>query len=511
MIGLGLIALLAAAPVAGAVPGDLDPSFGSGGKQRTDFTGADDQANALAVQPDGKIVAAGESDPHDAGVSAFALARYNPDGSLDSTFSDDGRQTTSLGDGARISDIASQVDGRIVAVGEAAGAFALARYNPDGSLDTSFSEDGKQTTGFGLTSFGIGHAVAIQPDGKIIVAGYSSQQTPESDHSDFTLVRYHPDGSLDTSFSSDGIQTTDFANRGDKANAIKVLPGGSIVAGGTAGDGNATFALARYTPGGELDSAFSEDGKTANGFGGFFAVGEAMAVQADGGVVVAGYFDGFGSMQIDFALARYNPDGWLDSSFGVGGLQTTDLAGEDDGSYALAVQPDGKLIAAGWSKQFSSDDFALARYEGGGPAVVDPPDNPTPPTNPIPLPQAPKSPKPRPAEAQLTNVRLSKKTITNRQRATISFRLSAPAKVSVKILKNKAGVRKGKRCVKPGKTSDGKRCDLQVVSLSRSLGAGAHAIRLPKLTVGRYLMVARAGSGQATRHLVVLPIAQANS
>jgi uncharacterized delta-60 repeat protein len=229
--------------------GSLDPTFGFGGQQVTDFVGGPDEARGVAIQADGKIVAAGVAIcdpcvlpvipvPHD-----FALVRYDSDGSLDNTFDGDGRVTTDFeGNQDEALGVALQQDGKIVAAGSAtqssgARLFALARYATNGSLDTAFDGDGKVTTQFSEDDGA--RAVAIQRDGKIVAAGFTF---PFSGQSDFALARYNTNGSLDTIFGGDGTVTTDFGTF-DHANAVALQGEGRSVAAGVA-DGD--FALARY-------------------------------------------------------------------------------------------------------------------------------------------------------------------------------------------------------------------------------------------------------------------------
>jgi uncharacterized delta-60 repeat protein len=339
--------------------GTLDTDFSSNGKLITDFGGSDDYAYAVAIQPmDDKIVVAGYSNYN--GSYDFALARYNPDGSMDTTFNYDGMLTTDFGGSDGAYALALQPDGQIVVAGDSnAGSssynFAVARYNANGSLDTSFDRDGKRTTDFGGTDEA--YALAIQPgdngDMKIVAGGYSG--------SDFALARYNPDGSLDTSFSSDGKLTTDLGGT-DKAYALAIQPDDNkIVASGYSGT---DFALARYNTDGTLDSDFSGDGKVTTDFGGT-DVANALVIQPDANnanKIVAGGYSGS-----DFALARYNLDGSLDTNFSGDGKVTTDFGG-DDGIDALAIQPDdNKIVAAGYSNYSGSYDFALARYLGENP------------------------------------------------------------------------------------------------------------------------------------------------
>jgi uncharacterized delta-60 repeat protein len=384
--------LLALSGLAQAAPGDLDRSFGLDGKLTTDFAGGDDLGRAVAVQVDGKIVVAGSSRHGAGGGEDFALLRYNADGTLDGSFSGDGRLTTDFAGGNDSAEtVAVQADGKIVVAGAseqgvATGRdFALARYNADGTLDGSFSGDGKQTTDFvgsaipdfaGANDFG--QAVAIQADGKIVVAGYVSQANAPSFefYYDFALARYNADGSLDGSFSGDGRETTAFIGGADDVGvAVALQADGKIVVGGwlrAPADSpfGSDFALARYDAAGRLDSSFSDDGKETTAFASDSSESiSGLSVQADGKIVVGGWLTSpvdspFGS---DFALARYDADGALDSSFSDDGKLTTDFAGEDDLGRAMAVQVDGKIVVVGFSSHGAAGvDFALARYDGDG-------------------------------------------------------------------------------------------------------------------------------------------------
>ncbi|MGQ0592895.1 MAG: hypothetical protein ACT4QB_09650 [Gammaproteobacteria bacterium] len=316
--------------------GSLDNSFGNGGVVLTDF-GAPSRAQALVLQPGAKLVAAGSTgNTHD-----FALARYNTDGSLDPSFGNAGLVVTDLGGGSEDAGafaLVVQPDGKLVAAGASNDHFALARYHPDGSLDSGFGIGGVVLTDFGASS-GV-EALVLQPDAKLVAAGRISFVGA----GDFALARYHADGTLDSSFDGDGRVLTDF---GGPARALLLQPDGKLVA---AGGSFTDFALVRYNPNGSLDTGFGDAGLVLTDFG---ASGEAFALggQPDGKLVAAG--GSFGN----FALARYHPDGGRDTSFGDRGLVRTDLGGS---AQALVLQPDGKLVAAGSSGQ----SFALARYFG---------------------------------------------------------------------------------------------------------------------------------------------------
>jgi uncharacterized delta-60 repeat protein len=277
--------------------GSLDTSFSGDGKQTTIFGSFGvGGANGVALQSDGKIVAVGDCNFAGHDTSQIAIARYNPNGSLDRNFAGIGFQVTSVGIFAYARGVAIQADGKIVAVGAGDsedGGFLVARYNLDGELDTSFSGDGLQ-----MTNFGVADGVAIQADGKIVAVGGAGPFGPGQD---FGLARYNPDGTLDTSFSGDGLQTTDFLfGAGDEANDVALQANGRIVAVGVAG-GGATgndFGLARYNTNGSLDTSFSADGRKRTSFGGSDSA-SGVALQGDGRIVAVGAGNG------EFALARY--------------------------------------------------------------------------------------------------------------------------------------------------------------------------------------------------------------
>jgi uncharacterized delta-60 repeat protein len=392
-------AFLLAAPSAGAAAGDLDTTFGTGGLVTTDFGGRGDFALAAAVQPDGKLVLAGNSSQ--AGVFAvdFALARYNADGTLDSTFGSGGTVLSEFG--AQLDaafDVTLQPDGKIVAVGISAFNFAVARYTQTGALDPSFGAGGLVTTDFGASdqasaatvdglsrivvagftgddfalarylpdgspdlTFGTGGTirtdfgsfdnafdVAVAPDGKILVAGRSGN--------DFAVARYNTDGALDTTFGTGGKTTTDFGGA-DQAFAIALDSGGRAV---VAGQGSGQFGVARYNADGSLDATFGSGGKTTTTFfDEASAVSFGIVIQPDGNIAAGGGTGG-GTITSRFAVARYLPDGSLDSSFGTDGKVTTTFDSPRSSANDLVLQPDGKLVAVGGT----ATDFALARYLG---------------------------------------------------------------------------------------------------------------------------------------------------
>lgn len=356
---------------ANASPGELDTSFGNNGIVTTLFSNYSDDAYAMTLQPDGKILLAGSSYASNINNDDFTLVRYNTDGTLDSNFGSSGKVTTNLTYRDSATTILLQPDGKILLAGEAydnntlESDIALVRYNANGSLDTSFGVNGKVITD--LTDlFDLAKAVVIQPDGKIVLVGTSSYDVNRE--FDFTVVRYNINGSLDASFGSNGIVNTDFTGDDDSAFAVAILPNGKILVGGVDAFGyigNNEFALVRYNSNGTLDTSFGNNGKVSTNLGNYEDVGFALVVQTDGKILLSGFSNN--GNNFDFALLRYNSNGSLDTSFGGGdGIVTTDIGGNDDKAYTLAVQTNGKILLGGYSNNGSKDNFAIVCYNDNG-------------------------------------------------------------------------------------------------------------------------------------------------
>lgn len=369
VVTLSLVAsLITISPPAHAA-GELDTTFDGDGKVITSFGGSFDHARAMVIQPDGKVVVAGLTEP---GWPAahFALARFNPDGSLDPAFDGDGKLTTSFLIHSVADGMALQDDGKILVTGyttpspgSANGDFALARYNSDGSLDASFDGDGKL-----MTDFAGGHdlpkAVSVQDDGRIVVAGQTGTFPDCNCSVNFALARYNTDGSLDATFDGDGKTTTDLGTSGDIAEAMTLQPDGKIIAAGHTS--TAEFALARYNTDGSLDVSFDGDGMLTTDFaGGTFDQALAVALQSDGKIVAAGNSTQGGGGG-NYALARYNPDGSLDGTFDGDGKVATDFTGDNEGATSLAIQSNGKIVAVGSTPAAGGRDFRIARYNSDG-------------------------------------------------------------------------------------------------------------------------------------------------
>lgn len=456
--------------------GAIDGSFGSGGYRTTDFSGQSDKASGVVVQPDGMVVVAGTSTV--GGDTDFSVARFTTGGSLDPGFSGDGKIVIAFGGDDDCHDVALQEDGKIVVVGDGSDSFpeydkdvCIARLNPNGTLDNSFGGTGKTTPGLG--GYDGGGAVAIQSDGKIVVVGFTDPTDPNG-----KLARFNPDGTPDTSLDGDGIVSIpnsevlgdiviqpdggmlvlgeanfrrwlavyrrlpngaadptfdgdgseffDFGsdtfgrhlallpdNRilahgatGTSTEMVRLWPDGSLDLGGrqmvafdetgipqgsgfppgslervngmaiqsdgkivVAGavvhpvSGESDFALARFTPDGELDTSFGTLGHVSFSFHND-DVATAVAIQPDGKIVVAGYEgSGFG---INFLLARFWPSGTLDNTFGFGGFNVIDFAGWDDYAHAVAIAPDGKVVLAGAAFDGTHYVFGVVRFTSEG-------------------------------------------------------------------------------------------------------------------------------------------------
>ncbi len=308
-ISLAVIACLVAVTGALAAVGALDPSFDFDGIVVNDIGGSDDEVRGIALMPDGRVVAAGHTDKW--GGTDFAVARYNTNGSLDATFDGDGIVITDIRGQSNFGmGVVFQTDNKIVVGGTSGYDFALARYNVNGSLDASFDGDGIVVTDFGGTDFP--YAIAIQPDGRIIMAGMSDNLGENN----YALVRYNTDGSLDASFDVDGKVITDIWDQ-DCAYALTIQADGKIVAAGysTSGGSVMDISLARYNTDGSLDNTFDGDGKVATDIRVESNAAGAVHQQVDGRLVAVGYTDAS-----DFALVRYNTNGSLDATFDGDGI-----------------------------------------------------------------------------------------------------------------------------------------------------------------------------------------------
>jgi uncharacterized delta-60 repeat protein len=354
-------------------------------------TADSDEALGSAVQSDGKIILVGyaqttTSDAEDANNFDFAVTRLNADGSLDTTFGTNGKKTISfdLGGNDRNQDVATcvkiQPDGKIVIGGYAQRStgnfdYAIVRLNTDGSLDTTFSNDGKATVAFDFGGSGNDRATSmvIQPDGKIILAGFS--QSSGAGNNFMSIARLTTDGELDESFTGDGRKFIYFNAGDDRAAGVALQSDGKIVIVGS-GTGKGTgsdMAIARLKTNGSLDYSFSGDGKKMVGFdlgGTMQDKATSVAIQSDGSILLGGSAEQK-TGDLDFAVARLKSNGSMDKSFGSGGRKTVSYnlgGGNNDQISAMALQSDGKIVVGGFTQiSLTGDyDFALARLNVDG-------------------------------------------------------------------------------------------------------------------------------------------------
>ena len=393
------------------VPGSLDTSFGSGGSTITAVGSSPSIVESITMQPDGKIVALGRCLV--GGIDNFCLARYQGNGTLDASFGTAGTVSTLIGTFSRGASVALQSDGKIVAAGACAGNgvshFCVARYLASGLLDAGFGTAGTLSTPMD-TFVARGQSVALQPNGKIVVAGTCGTLGATS----FCLVRFDANGALDSGFGVAGKLSTLIGNSSEGF-SVALQPDGKIVVGGTCRIINQlVFCLARYLANGTLDTSFGTAGKRTTPIGSYatlrsialqpsgqiVAAGEctvnsatefcvvlyqpnsnieivrtlllgrqangySVAIQPDGRIVVAGacFIDGdlFTSLS---CLVRLRADLGSDSSFGTAGSVST-LIGQSSSATSVVLQPDGKIVVAGSCSEGGNFKFCLARFEGG--------------------------------------------------------------------------------------------------------------------------------------------------
>lgn len=327
--------------------GSLDDDFGDGGVVVASLSNGDERGFALVVQPDGKVVEAGSSCHPDC---SFALARFNRDGSRDDTFGDGGQVITRVSDrNAAANALVLQPDGKLVAAGSDDSGFVLARYLDDGSLDRSFGDEGVVRTAIEANG-AWARALVIEPDGKLVAAGHSCTDTCA-----FAVVRYAVDGQLDRSFGHDGVSVTDLGTRSAVASALVRQPDGKLIVGGA---NDRDFVLIRYNSDGSLDPSFGRSGIATTSVNDGYDEARALMLQADGKVLAAGYAAPFVPRAGGFALLRYDRDGQLDQSFGSGGIEI----GPPGSAEAIALQSDGAVVVAGHAMLGDKSGVVVARY-----------------------------------------------------------------------------------------------------------------------------------------------------
>jgi uncharacterized delta-60 repeat protein len=379
--------------------GILDTTFSLDGKVTTTFDASSAFAADSAVQVDGKTVVVGSTIASGSSLTRFALARFNVDGSLDTTFGPDhsGKVITQIGSGNLdiASAVAIQPDGKIVVVGSAhriggnfKSQFAVARYTTDGLLDRSFAGTGKRT--FRVKGdIGGAEDVALQRDGKIVIAGDDLNGGLFSTNFDFAVARLNPDGSLDSSFANGGSRIIGMGHD-ESAHAVAIDYSGTaatnpnfgkiVLAGERTGSGRNEYAMARLNANGSLDNSFDKDGQLVGKFRGYSkAFVGGLTIQPSGKYVIAGNaIDNTPTDDTPITLARYNANGALDTSFGAEriGFAYIDFGGKDLGDDVIQTA-DGGLVVAGTSNgrfalaKLSADGVLNTTFGSGGKVITD--------------------------------------------------------------------------------------------------------------------------------------------
>jgi uncharacterized delta-60 repeat protein len=362
-----IVLILCVSTASFAQIGSLDNTFNSNGKVITAIGNVQDYAKATAVQSDGKILVAGYSTDNNAHDN-FAIVRYKTDGTLDTSFNHVGIVTTTfpVNTQSRAYAMAIQSDGKILLAGERDSLgldFALVRYKTDGSIDSTFDFDGKVNTGFDSLSTDYISAIALQSDGKIVVVGASDV----NGNNQFALARYLSNGSLDSTFDTDGKLTTAIGTIGDNATGVAIQSDGKIVVTGvtTSPSFETEYATVRFNPNGTLDNTFGTAGKVITNMGNDFIIGpNDIKLQSDGKIVIAG--NALFGANYSIGLVRYTNAGALDNTFGTNGITTTDIGTGEANARGLTIQSNGKIVVAGLSFNGSDNDFAVARYNIDG-------------------------------------------------------------------------------------------------------------------------------------------------
>lgn len=511
--------------VAFGAPADLDPGFGLNGRLSLDS----DLARAVALQPDGRILVAGQVGGNNVPNQDGVVYRLNANGSPDATFASGGPARLVAMDGGAYA-VAPGPDGKVLAVGYTSSDGLVYRLNVDGSTDQTFGQGGTVPLDSGAVERT--YALAVQPaDGKIIVAGESF--SPDTGKSDVVVYRLARGGTPDPSFGIGGTARID-AGASEIARALAVQPDGKIlVAGSSADDSNLDAVVYRLLANGTPDPDFGQGGTvtlrdgirevalavalqpdgrvivagstlpaagdtdaivhrlTANGApdptfgqGGKAVIADnatngafAMALQPDAKILVAGEVDEPVAAKVRAVVYRLDPGGSLDPGFGAdGALRIIGGAGDGEVADALAVQPDHKIVVAGVNVSGSSSTAVLYRLQGGDPPAA-PQTPPTPPTAPGPPAPAPAATAP-PRVPVLTRLRIAPPTFRAAARgasalpaarhggALVSFSLDRAASVRFTVERAGTGRRVGGRCVKPTRANRAKRACIRFATLA---------------------------------------------
>lgn len=356
----------------------LDTTFGIGGYTTVYFGGMEAVLYDMKIQPDGKIVAVGYwEDTNSVNRKDFMVVRLNANGTIDTSFNGTGKLTIAFGTNEDIAKaVTIQPDGKILVAGQSfTGSnrdVAVARINVDGTLDTTFSGDGKLTTDIAGNNDSA-TCIAVNTDGKIVVGSYTYGAASSSNFSDYGIVEYNADGSLDTSFSGDGKQIIIIApGNNDEPVEIAFLDSGKILIGGTAFlSGRDDFALVRLNANGSLDTSFNGDGIFTAPIGSSDDTTRAMKILADGRIMLAGTVTA--GSYTDIGLMRVTSNGYLDTTFG-----TTGKVQQGYGNLSVIkdmdILSDGKIMVCGSA---GGTNIFLSRFNGLVPGYLDVKDTPS--------------------------------------------------------------------------------------------------------------------------------------
>lgn len=343
--------------------GSLDNTFDTDGITTIPIGNSWDIGKAVTTQADQKIIVAGTSS--NGFFTDFALIRLLSNGMLDTTFNGSGKVTTPIGnENDEALSVAMQVDGKIVVAGYTRvtpyNDFAVNRYLTNGTLDSTFNFNGKVSADI-LNQDDYATSMLVQPDGKILIGGYSGYP---QDY-DFALARFNTDGTADTTFGINGKVLTDTGTVNDIAFSIALQTDGKIIAGGQTFNGNdEDFLIRRYLSNGTVDSTFGIYGKRVIPISQFNDNAHSIALQPDGKILAAGRtFDGLLDL---FAITRLHGDGSIDTSFGTGGIVTSYIGTNNAVAYSINATADSKIIVCGAGTIAASSVFAVVRYTENG-------------------------------------------------------------------------------------------------------------------------------------------------
>lgn len=434
--------------------GTPDINFGNNGVALFDGGTDSDAAWDMLIQSDGKILLGGSVYNQFTTVDDFAMVRFNADGTPDNSFGTAGFVGTDIdGNWDNAYAIEIQDDGRILLAGDAYSGskrnVCIVRYNADGSLDPGFGNAGIATTSIGSV-IDRTRTMALQDDGKILVAGFFEDGVDDQAF----VCRFTVDGVLDNSFENDGIATLDVGGNDDRFWAIVVLPDAKIIAAGSSGtSGEWDYMLVRYLIDGSLDNTFGSNGIALSSFGANDLVAD-MILQTDGKILTAGG-------AFTFELVRFNENGYPDMDFGNNGVVNTSIGTSFSFSHSLALQSDGKIIVAGHSRNPTEYDFAICRYHSENVGII----------NDIETMPGTISIFPNPAKDNVT----------------VEYQLSSDQKISIDLL-----------------TVDGKIVEALLIDQNRTAGLHTEHITLPEsLAAGTYFIRLSSEKGYIVSNLTI--------